>query len=69
LEALAAQDRELLKALVREALEQVLQGEMTAFLGAGPGERAEGQSGCRAGYIGGGLQEKNIHVRLAPRIR
>jgi len=58
LEALAAQDRDLLKALVREALEQVLQEEMMAFLGAGPGERAEGQSGCRAGYIGGGCRKR-----------
>ena len=32
LEALVAQDRDLLKALVKEALEQVLQSEMTEFL-------------------------------------
>jgi transposase-like protein len=39
----------LFKALVKEALEQVLQEEMTEFLGAGPGERAVGRSGYRAG--------------------
>ena len=52
IEALVAQDRDLLKALVKEALEQVLQSEMTEFLGAGPGERAEGRNGYRAGYYG-----------------
>ena len=55
LEALVAQDRDLLKALVKEALEQVLQTEMTEFLGAGPGERTEGRGGYRAGYYGRGL--------------
>ena len=33
LEALVAQDRDLLKALVKEALDQILQAEMTDFLG------------------------------------
>jgi transposase-like protein len=33
---LVAQDRDLLKALVKEALDQILQAEMTDFLGAGP---------------------------------
>ena len=45
LEALVAQDRDLLNALVKEALEQVLQSEMTEILGAGPGERVEGRGG------------------------
>ena len=39
LEALVAQDRDLLKTLVKEALDQILQAEMTDFLGAAPGER------------------------------
>ena len=39
LEALMVQDRDLLKALVKEALDQILQAEMTEFLGAAPGER------------------------------
>ena len=37
LEALMAQDRDLLKALVKEALDQILQAEMSEFLGAAPG--------------------------------
>ena len=42
IEALVAQDRDLIKGLVKEALDQVLQAEMTEFLGAAPGERSEG---------------------------
>jgi hypothetical protein len=34
LEALVAGDRDLLKALVEEALDQILRAEMTGFLGA-----------------------------------
>jgi putative transposase len=70
LEALVAQDRELLKALVKEALEQILQSEMTEFLGAGPGERTEGRGGYRAGYYGRGLITRvgKIELRI-PRDR
>ena len=44
LEALMAQDQDLLKTVAKEALEQVLQAEMTEFLGAAPraGRRAAG---------------------------
>ena len=45
-----AGDRDLIKALMKEALQEVLEGEMTECLGAAPGERAEGRSGYRAGY-------------------
>ena len=70
LEALVAQDRDLLKALVKEALEQVLQSEMTELLGAGPGERAEGRSGYRAGYYGRGLITRVGKIELrVPRDR
>jgi len=70
LEALVAQDRDLLKALVKEALEQVLQSEMTEFLGAGPGERAEGRNGYRAGYYGRGLITRVGKIELrVPRDR
>ena len=70
LEALVAQDRDLLKALVKEALEQVLQSEMTEFLGASPGERAEGRSGYRAGYYGRGLITRVGKIELrVPRDR
>jgi hypothetical protein len=41
LEALVTQHRDLLKALVKEALDQILQAEMTDFLGSG-GEQALG---------------------------
>jgi putative transposase len=37
LEVLVSQDRDLLKALAKEALDQVLQAEMEHFLGAAPG--------------------------------
>lgn len=70
LEALVAQDRELLKALVKEALEQILQSEMTQFLGAGPGERTEGRAGYRAGYYGRGLITRVGKIELrVPRDR
>lgn len=70
LEALVAQDRDLLKALVQEALEQVLQSEMTEFLGAAPGERAEGRNGYRAGYYGRGLITRVGKIELrVPRDR
>ena len=70
LEALVAQDRDLLKVLVKEALERVLQSEMTEFLGAGPGERAEGRSGYRAGYYGRGLITRVGKIELrVPRDR
>lgn len=49
-EALVAGDRDLMKALMKEALQEVLEGEMTEFLGASPGERTEGRNGYRAGY-------------------
>jgi transposase-like protein len=39
-----------LKALVKEALDQILQAEMTEFLGAAPGERSAERVGYRAGY-------------------
>ena len=50
LEALVAQDRDLLKSLAQEALEQVMQAEMAEFLGAAAGERSEQRRGYRAGY-------------------
>jgi len=50
LEGLVAGDRDLMKALMKEALQEVLEGEMTEHLGAGPSERSDGRSGYRAGY-------------------
>ncbi|WP_374616577.1 IS256 family transposase [Thauera aminoaromatica] len=48
-------DRDLMKALMKEALQEVLEAEMTEFLGAAPSERSETRSGYRAGYYHRGL--------------
>jgi putative transposase len=50
-----AGDRDLMKALMKEALQEVLEGEMSEFLGAAPSERTEARSGYRAGYYGRNL--------------
>ena len=50
-----AGDRDQIKALMKEALQEVLEGEMTEFLCAEPGERTEARSGYRAGYYGRSL--------------
>lgn len=54
-EGLVAGDRDLMKLLMKEALQEVLEGEMTEHLGAAPGERTEGRNGYRAGYYSRGL--------------
>ena len=48
-------DRDLMKALMKEALQEVLEGEMSEFLGATPSERTESRNGYRAGYYGRSL--------------
>ena len=48
-------DGDLMKSLMKEALQEVLEGEMTEFLGAAPSERSETRSGYRAGYYHRGL--------------
>ena len=70
LEALVAQDRDLLRTLAKEALDQVLQAEMTQFLGAEPGERSDVRSGYRAGYYSRGLITRIGKIELrVPRDR
>lgn len=70
LEALVAQDRDLLRVLAKEALDQVLQAEMTQFLGAAPGERSDGRGGYRAGYYSRGLITRIGKIELrVPRDR
>jgi putative transposase len=70
LEALMAQDQDLLKTVAKEALEQVLQAEMTEFLGAAPGERTENRHGYRAGYYSRGLITRIGKIELrVPRDR
>ena len=48
--ALLAGDEEFLRALVRTALEEVLEAEMTEALGAEKGERTAGRMGYRSGH-------------------
>lgn len=43
-------NRDAFAALLREALQDVLEGEMTDVLGAKPSERSEGRQGYRAGH-------------------
>jgi transposase-like protein len=50
-----AGDRDLIKALMKESLQDVLEGEMNEFLGAAPSERTEARSGNRAGHDGRNL--------------
>ena len=50
LESLVGEDRDLMKALLRETLQEVLEGEMTEFLGAAAGERTDRRNGYRAGH-------------------
>jgi len=47
--ALLAEDEEFLRALVRTALQEVLEAEITEALGAEKGERAAGRQGYRSG--------------------
>ncbi len=47
LKALMADDQEFLRELVREAMQQILEAEMTDSLGAEPGERTEGRRRTR----------------------
>ncbi|WP_148897158.1 transposase [Geothermobacter ehrlichii] len=49
LESLIFQDRDLIRELVREAVQQVLDAELTEFLGAAPNERSADRRGDCAG--------------------
>jgi transposase-like protein len=53
--ALLASEPDVMKALVKEALQEVLDAEMTEFLGADRNERSAGRNGYRAGYYSRGL--------------
>ncbi len=55
LKAWVAEDRDLMKTLMKQALQEVLETEMTELLGAGPHERQEGRQGYRAGHYERGL--------------
>ncbi len=69
-EELLAGDRDFLKQAVKDALQEVLEGEMTELLGAAPGERTEGRNGYRAGYYGRSLMTRIGKLELrVPRDR
>jgi len=50
--ALVSEDEEFFQALVRAALQEVLEAEMTEALGAERSERTAGRQGYRSGYYG-----------------
>ena len=50
LKALIAEDKNFLRESVREAMQQILEAEMTDTVGARPGERTEERLGYRAGH-------------------
>ena len=64
LKTLVAEDRALMKSLMKEALQEVLEAEMTDFLGAGPHERQEGRQGYRAGHYERGLVARTGKLEL-----
>ena len=55
IEALVSEDRELLKTLMQEAVQAILDADMTQTVGAGPGERTADRTGYRSGYYSRGL--------------
>ena len=52
IKAVLAANEEFLRGLVRLALQEVLEAEMTDALGAEKGERTSGRQGYRSGYYG-----------------
>jgi len=44
-EAMLAGDQDFLKQAIKHAMQAVLEGEMTEFLGAAPGERTDERNG------------------------
>src|ERR1700678_48710 len=55
LKALAGNDREFLRQLIRTTLQEVLEAEMTEALAAAKSERTAGRNGYRSGYYGRSL--------------
>lgn len=55
LKELLFEDKDLLRSLMKQALEQVLEAEMSEALAAGKSERNEGRLGYRSGYYGRSL--------------
>ena len=55
LQEMLGEDRDLLRGLMQEALQQVLEAEMEEALQAGKGERSSSRLGYRSGYYGRSL--------------
>jgi transposase-like protein len=56
---LVEEDKDLIREIVQEAVQQVLEAEMTDTLGAGKSERTQGRRGYRSGYY-----ERNLITRV-----
>ena len=70
IEALIGSDREWQKGRVKESLQEVLEAEMSAAVGAGPGERTTTRVGYRSGYYSRGLVTRIGKLELrVPRAR
>lgn len=64
LKELLAEDRDLLRTIVEETLQQVLEAEMDEALQASKGERTPGRLGYRAGYYNRMLMTRVGHIEL-----
>lgn len=64
LKRLLAEDRDLLKMIVEETLQQVLEAEMDEALQASKGERTAGRLGYRAGHYNRMLVTRVGHIEL-----
>jgi putative transposase len=64
LKKLLAEDRDLLKTIVEETLQQVLEAEMDEALQASKGERTAGRLGYRAGHYNRMLVTRVGHIEL-----
>ena len=52
IQELVAQDSDMLREIVRETMQAILEAEMDEAIGATKGERTDGRLGCRSGYYG-----------------
>ena len=59
-----ADDEDFVRRLVQETLNEVLESEMTEFLGAGKGERTKTRQGYRSGYYRRDLTMKVGEIEL-----
>ena len=59
-----ADDEEFVRRPVQETLNEVLESEMTEFLGAGKSERTQTRQGYRSGYYRRGLTMKVGEIEL-----